>query len=47
MLRRGRVEERDVVEAQLDGILGESIGPLSDLGLGALGIGSGPKPKEK
>ena len=44
-LRKGKVSEEDVIEAQLDGLLGESIGPIPDSGLASLGIGMGPKPE--
>lgn len=43
-LRKGKVSEEDVIEAQLDGMLGESVGPISDSGLASLGIGFGPEP---
>jgi len=43
-LRRGTVDEQDIIEAQLDGILGQSIGPVSTAGLSSFGIGYGPKP---
>lgn len=47
MLRRGSVNEEDVVEAQLDGLLGESVGPITDNGLSALGITVGVAPESK
>lgn len=38
LLRRGDLSEEAVMDAQLDSILGRSIGPVSDAGLASLGI---------
>jgi len=39
LLRRGGdLESEDVIEAQLDTLLGKSVGPLSDAGLRNIGI---------
>jgi hypothetical protein len=38
MLKRGYIDEEDLVDLQMDSIVGKSVGPLSDAGLSALGI---------
>lgn len=46
LIRRGAATEEEIAEAQMEAQLGQSVGPLSDSGLEALGIVPDQKRKE-